>query len=146
MAQYLTFDEYTDVYGCTTITNAAVFDDLEFGAEALIDYYTFNRLRNETEYPERLQRLVIHLIHLAYQQAAALSLGATDGTSDSTATGPYITSQSNDGVSVSYSNMNSADLYSACSAEAAKSVRRYLSAVMNSAGQKLLYRGLYEGE
>lgn len=138
---YLSYEEYT-AYGGTL--DATTFADLDFEAEALVNYYTFNRLKKYKVIPEEVKRLVKYLIDLAMKKAESLSLGA--GGADETNVGAYITNQSNDGVSVSYSGMSSVDLYKMCGKEAEAAVRMYLEATMNEAGQKLLYRGLYPGE
>ena len=44
---YLTFAEYTAMGGTLSQTT---FDDLEFEAEALVNWYTFNRLKNDETY------------------------------------------------------------------------------------------------
>ena len=64
---YLTYEEYQAMGG--TIEDAAEFDDLEFGAEALINYYTFNRLKNDTNIPTEVKRLTKYLIDLAKKKA-----------------------------------------------------------------------------
>ena len=139
---YLTYAEYQAQGG--TITDVATFNDLEFGAEALINYYTFNRLKNNTEIPIEVKRLTKYLIDLAQKKADALSLG--DSADENTTVGTYITEQSNDGVSTKYSGMASADLYKLCNEEADGAIKQYLYGVMNELGRKLLYRGLYPGE
>lgn len=138
---YLSYEEYT-AYGGTL--DATAFADFDFEAEALVNYYTFNRLKGDTTIPVEVKRLVKYLIDLAVKKGESLSLGASG--SDATNYGAYITNQSNDGVSVSYSGMGSADLYKLCGKEAEDAIKTYLDAVMNEAGRKLLYRGLYPGE
>lgn len=139
---YLTYDEYTE-YGGTL--DETTFDNLEFGAESLINYYTFSRLKNDTVLPTEVKRLTKYLIDLATKKLASLSLGSGDEYNSPIA-GTYITAQSNDGVSVSYNAMGSSDLYKLCGSEAKEAIFMQLDGVMNELGRKLLYRGLYPGE
>lgn len=135
---YLTYTEYQTMGG--TLTEGA-FNEYEFRAESIINYRTFNRLKNETEIPIEVKRLVKQIIDLITQKASSMSLGKGGMSSNI-----YITSQSNDGVSTSYSGMSSIDLFTLCDSEIQQAVSMYLSEVTNSLGQKLLYRGLYKGE
>ena len=73
-----------------------------------------------------------------------MSLGdVEDGSSTSTGA---ISSQSNDGVSVSYNVLSASEAYKLCEDEVGNTVKRYLNDVTNELGRKLLYRGLYPGE
>jgi hypothetical protein len=136
---YLTFEDYTNFGGKL---NETTFNDLEFGAETVIDYYTFNRLKRETQYPEELKRCVFALIKIAKLQEDALSLGQTeDGTSTSS-----ITSQSNDGVSISYNAMSASEAYQMTDKQVEKTIKMYLGGVVNTLGHRLLYRGVYPDE
>lgn len=139
---YLTFDEYQETGGTLSATT---FNNFEFEAEALINYRTFNRLKNVESVPDEVKRLTRYLIDLAQKKADSLSLGNAGDTTTSNA-GSYIKSQSNDGVSITYGGMSSTDLYKVCSAEANQAIDRYLSGVTDVLGRKLLYRGLYPGE
>ena len=134
---YLTYAEYQSMGGTLTEN---IFIDYEFRAEFLINYRTFNRLVKDTAFPMQVKRLVKYIIDLVDKQSSAMSLGK-NGTSDA-----YVTTQSNDGVSTSYSGMASTDLFALCDKDIQKSIDRYLQGVSNSAGRNLLYRGLYEGE
>lgn len=135
---YLTYAEYQSMGGTLTEN---IFNDYEFRAECLINYRTFNRLENEKSFPVQVKRLVKYIIDLVDKQSSAMSLGNNDKSSNA-----YITSQSNDGVSISYSGMASTDLFTLCDKDIQKSINMYLQGVSNSAGRNLLYRGLYEGE
>ena len=135
---YLTYAEYQSMGGTLTEN---IFIDYEFRAEFLINSRTFNRLVKDTSFPMQVKRLVKYIIDLVDKQSSAMSLGNNDKSSNA-----YITSQSNDGVSVSYSGMASTDLFTLCDNDIQKSIDRYLQGVSNSAGRNLLYRGLYEGE
>lgn len=136
---YLTYTEYLS-YGGTL--EVAAFNNFEYQAEVAVDYVTFNRLHDQKAYPERVKRLVYHLIGLLVEKQETLTLGATeDG-----ANGAHITSQSNDGVSISYNGMSTTDLHQLCEKELKTVISVYLAGVKNEAGQLVLYRGLYRNE
>lgn len=135
---YLTYEEYLRMGG--TIPEID-FEKFEFQAEAEINYATFSRLKNDEVIPVEVKRLVHYLIHLMEKKAAAFSLGKNQ--SSDTA---YITSQSNDGVSVSYNGLEPSDLITLCKTDSLNAIRSYLDGVTNSVGHKLLYRGVYPGE
>ena len=138
---YLTYLEYADMGG--TLPESQ-YTDLEFEAEAMIDYVTFNRLRNDTVIPDSVKRLVKYLVGLAQKKLESITLG--EGEVALSSNGAAIKSQSNDGVSISYNGMNAIDVYDSCREEADKAIRHYLYGVTNEAGKYLLYRGLYCGE
>lgn len=135
---YLTFDDYRNMGG--TLDEAS-FKKYEFQAEAQINHATFGRLKGETSIPDEVRHLTLYLVELMEKKAAAFSLGRGN---DSAPT--YITSQSNDGVSVSYNGLAPSDLIELCKADVLNAIRSYLEGVTNAAGRKLLYRGLYPGE
>lgn len=139
---YLTYDEYLTFGG--TIDEAA-FDNLEFEARTIIDWWTYNRLQNEEEYPEAVKRCMYKLITLIFtrQQAQLLNSG-NDAVSNNTGVG--IVQQSNDGVSTTYNIMSAGEIISQSGEDVKSTIRMYLSNVRNSLGQKVLYRGLYPGE
>lgn len=137
---YLTYAEYTVMGG--TLEEAA-FNDFEMEAETIVDWYTFNRLRNDTEYPDRLKQCVYQLIKLAQDKQTVLQPGASES---SDAEGGAIASRSNDGVSISYNVMNASELFKTLGEESEAVVQRYLNGVMNQLGRKVLYRGIYAGE
>ena len=85
---YLTYDEYLQ-YGGTL--EEAAFNRLSYKASRKIDRRTFNRLHNDTEIGEPVKRLMFELIGVI-------------GNNDSTAEGytPLISSEGNDGYSISY--------------------------------------------
>ena len=151
---YLTYSEYVDMGGTL---DEATFNDYEFESECIVDWYTFNRLHDETEYPERLKRCMYALIRLAKLKADAMLLGnqtttTTEGGVVSTTTiSAAITSQSNDGVSTSYNTIQASRVYELLlpykrGGEVWSTVELYLQGVMNSLGKRLLYRGIYEDE
>lgn len=141
---YLTYDEYLAFGGASTLGETA-FNDLEFEARTIVDWWTYNRLQNEEEYPEAVKRCMYKLITLIFtrQQAQLLNSG-NDTVSDSTGVG--IVQQSNDGVSTTYNIMSAGEIISQSEEDIKSTIRMYLSNVRNSLGRKVLYRGLYPGE
>lgn len=146
MVTYLTFAEYTEMGG--TITDEALFTSLSYDAQALVDWVTFNRLWKEKwrteEIMERVKIVMYQLIRLLATKEGVISpdVASTGGIN----TSAQVTSQSNDGVSTEYAVLNAEGLYDKTKQEANECVVRYLSGLMNSAGQKILYRGLYPDE
>ena len=156
MAQYLTYAEYQDYGGSLDETT---FDDFEFEAETIINWYTFNRLSKDTEFPEAVKRCMMRLITLAKIKADAMALGSqlitkrdAEGHIVTTIeTTSAIASQSNDGVSISYNTVSATEAFRALTMnekgnEIESLVQRYLQGVTDSLGRKVLYRGLYKNE
>jgi hypothetical protein len=135
---YLTYDEYLSMGGTLDEVN---FTRFEFQAEAEINYVTFSRLRGDKTFPEEVKRLTHYLVELMEKKASAFSLGKGNDASNA-----YITSQSNDGVSISYNGLSPKDLIELCKTDFLTAIRSYLDGVTNEAGRKLLYRGVYPGE
>lgn len=138
---YLLYDEYKSMGGKLDET---LFNELEFLAEAKVDWYTFNRLQNETELPERLKRCMYALVNLIYKVQQASMLG-DDGSGDSSINAA-VASQSNDGVSISYNVVSAQQAVELSEKEIQDIIEQGLQGVMNSLGRKVLYRGLYPGE
>jgi len=138
---YLTYENYTTLGGTLDETT---FNDFEFEAESLVNYYTFNRLVNDTEYPEALTRLMYRLIQLFMNKA--LTMGNTVTDSEGNTISASVTSQSNDGVSISYNVLSASEIATSTDSEAKKLIEQYLQGITNSLGYKLLYRGLYPYE
>lgn len=138
---YLTYAEYQNMGGTLDETT---FNDLEFEARCKIDWWTFNRLKNEASYPEEVQRCMYKLIQLIQQQQQASVLSGDDSGSSMGTAG--IASMSNDGVSESYNVMSASEAAKLASSQMDSCIRQYLGDVKNSLGRKVLYRGLYPGE
>ena len=138
---YLSYVEYLSYGGSL---DEPTFNMYEFEASAIINYYTFNRLVKDTKIDSRVKMLDYILINSIEKRYNALSLGsiATSDGSSSVA----ITSQSNDGVSVSYNGMSADVLIDYTDDDNKEKVFRYLDGVTNELGRKVLYRGLYPGE
>ena len=139
---YLTYDEYLAFGG--TVEETA-FDNLEFEARTVIDWWTYNRLQNDEEYPEAVKRCMFKLINLiiAKQQAQLLK---DNGTVNTDVTESGIIQQSNDGVSTTYNIMSASEIIAQSGEDVKSTIRMYLQNVRNSLGRKVLYRGLYPGE
>lgn len=137
---YLTYLEYQDMGGTLDETT---FNDFEFQARAQIDWYTFNRLQKETDLPEAVKRCMYHLIDLLFLAASAT---ATPEMSPSNGVAAGVASQSNDGVSISYNVLSASEALKTAKEEIQSTIDMYLQGVMNSLGQKILYRGVYPNE
>ena len=146
MVEYLTFSEYTEMGG--TITDEALFNSLAFDAQAYIDWFTFNRLWKEEwqteEIMERVKICMFQLIKLVQAKANLVTpdVASTGGINANA----QVKSQSNDGVSTDYSVFSAEMLYEKAKQEIDDCIKRYLNGLMNSAGRKILYRGLYPNE
>lgn len=135
---YLSYTEYVEMGG--TLDTAA-FALLSIEAESLINYVTFDRLVNDETVPDRVKQAMFALIDLADKKQQAMVLGKSNDSA-----GANITSQSNDGVSVTYSAMSASTMFATCKSEMQSVAKLYLSGVKNQAGRLVLYRGLYPDE
>ena len=141
---YLTYVEYQEMGG--TLDETA-FNDLEFEAESYIDWYTFNRLWGQTEYPSRLKRCMYHIIRLIELKMKLMGQPTiTEQQQSVDGTGQMIESMSNDGVSISYNIISAHDALELTKREVDKTIEQQLAGVTNSLGRKLLYRGIYPNE
>lgn len=152
---YLSYAEYQAMGG--TLDETA-FNDFEFESECIINWYTFDRLKKETEWPEEVQRCMFALIKLAKLKADSMILGSQTTTVDdgqghtvTTTVNSAIASQSNDGVSISYNTVSASQIFEKLSpkvkgGEIENLVQMYLQGVVNSLGHKVLYRGIYPDE
>ena len=136
---YLTYEEYLNMGG--TLDEAA-FDNYLMDAEMLIDWYTFNRLENETVIPEKVKKCAYKLISLEDMKSKAFVLGReVNGEGNAS-----VASQSNDGVSISYNTISASQAFDLLKSESENIIKQYLNGVVNSLGRKLLYRGIYPDE
>ena len=140
---YLTFEEFEDMGG--TLEETA-FNDLEFEAETYIDWYTFDRLKNEEEIPDRVKKCMYHIIKLLNDQMNLFNNGSDSSNTSSTDSNKQIAAQSNDGVSTSYNTLSAKDAADTIKDELKTTVQMYLNGVKNSLGHKVLYRGIYPNE
>lgn len=137
---YLTFAEY-EAYGGTLEETA--FNQLEFEASAVIDWWTFNRLQRDTTFPEAVKRCVYRLISLINDKQTAMIVD-TSGSSGTVQAG--LTHESNDGVSASYNTLSAKEAVDAVQDDIETTIKMCLSGVRNSLGHKVLYRGVYPDE
>ncbi len=142
---YLTYHEYMN-YGGTELEEPQ-FEEQYYKAAGIVDRYTFGRFRNDTKFPEELKRLVFRLIKTNIVSDSLIGMNAIEGTIGGNGT---VSSESNDGVSVSYNNMSAKELYELIGNikgdGVANYVQMYLTGVRNQKGQLVLFRGLYEDE
>ena len=139
---YLTYSEYQAYGGALDETT---FNDLEFEASTMVDWYTFNRLKGITNPPDELKRCMYKLIQLIQAR------GAVDGTqnpssSNAGASMAGVASQSNDGVSISYNILGAQAIVENTKAQSQQIINQYLANVKDSLGRKVLYRGIYPDE
>lgn len=139
---YLTFDEYTQMGGAEL--EEAAFEQLEFEARSQIDWYTFGRLKNETEYPEAVKRCMFKLIELLDKQKKVMLVDALD--EDGNVVAGLMAHQSNDGVSATYNVITGNMAVRVIQNQLNSAIQMYLQDVRNSLGRKVLYRGIYPGE
>jgi len=132
---YLTYAEYQNMGG--TLTQTA-FNNVLIDAEALIDWYTFNRLVTVTPVDLKVKQCAMKLIDLvvARQNNLVSSVNATSP----------ITMEQNDGVTVQYATFTASELLNTSDKEISKIVKHYLNTVKGKNNKPVLYRGLYEDE
>lgn len=141
---YLTYEQYTNMGGTLS---EAVFLDCEMEAEMLVNWYTFDRLKNDTEFSEDVAKCMYMLIkYVALQSGLDGTGGSDDGSGSSSSSGGTVASYSNDGVSVSYNVLSAQELMDNSKSKIANIIKMGLQGVVNSLGRKVLYRGLYPGE
>lgn len=138
---YLTYDEYI-VMGGATIEQTA-FENLEFEARSVIDWWTFNRLQKETTYPEALSRCMFKLISLLQDKQRATAI---DPETNTVGMRPGVASESNDGVSTTYNTLSAKEAVDTIQKEIDSTIHTYLAGIRNSLGHNLLYRGIYPNE
>lgn len=140
---YLTYNEYQELGGAL---DEAAFNDIEYEAEVYIDWYTFNRLWKQTEYPPQLKRCMYRLIRLLERQMSLMGQPTNSSQQQGTAGTSQIASMSNDGVSISYNIVSAHDALEMTKKEVDRTINQQLAGVTNNLGRKLLYRGIYPNE
>lgn len=139
---YLEFSEYQSMGG--TLDNTT-FNTMEYKAGTIVNLYTYNRLRGETYISDNVKYCVFDLIKLI--QAKESTLPDFDENGNIISKGGIISSQSNDGVSVSYSapsSLSASELASSFKTEVKNLISTYLNDEKNSKGEHLLYKGVYQ--
>lgn len=139
---YLTYEEYVSMGG-TEIES--MFNRYEFEAESLVNWYTFDRLLNETEYSDKVKMCMYRLIELIAEKYNTLNASDPNANTSNPITG-QIMSQSNDGVETTYAILSSYNLLTFCKKEIEDVINYNLRGALNSLGRNLLYRGYYPGE
>ena len=140
---YLTYAQYQTLGGTLS---EAVFSDCEMEAEALVNWYTFNRLKDVTPVSEDVQKCVYMLIKYIALQSGIDGSGTVGSDGTISTTGAGIASESNDGVSRHYNVLSAQELMDNAKAKIDSIIKMALSSVVDSLGRKVLYRGLYKGE
>lgn len=140
---YLTYEEYINLGG---ELEQSTFSQLEFEARTYVDWYTFDRLKNEKTLPDAVKPLMVYLINLIIEKHKALNLSANGTANTSTNPNKEIISQSNDGVSTTYNIQSAGEIIKSSKSEVDNAINLYLYGIENSLGRKLLYRGIYPGE
>lgn len=140
---YLTYEDYFDMGG--TLEDEAAFEELEFEARSIIDWWTFNRLQKDETYPEAVKRCMFKLIKLIQEKEIAMS-PVTKDSSDSSIVTAGIVRESNDNVLAEYNTLTARQAMDMSRSEIKTIVSRYLQGVRNSLGHKVLYRGVYPDE
>lgn len=140
---YLTYEQYSEMGGTLSELD---FNFLEYEAEGYINWYTFDRLKGQDDVPQEVIDCMFYLIRLIQTRLGALGIGSVDTTSDGDYGSAVLSSQSNDGVSVSYNSLAAHDAIKSLNDEIKDTIQRRLRGVVNNLGRKLLYRGLYPNE
>ena len=142
---YLDFETYQNMGGELVETT---FNEYEFAAETVVDWYTFNRLKTGTigaEVEPRLQRLMFALIKMIAVKMNTIANNFVDA--DGNVVTGAVTQQANDGVSISFNSLSATNILEATKDSAlGELVHKYLAGYKNSLGRSLTYRGLYPGE
>jgi hypothetical protein len=140
---YLTYDEYMTMGG--NALEETAFQQLEFEARTVIDWWTFNRLQKEETYPEAVKRCMFRLVSLIRDKQASMIVNVSTNAEISNVQAG-IASESNDGVSTSYNTLSAKDAVDAIQDAIKDTITMYLTGVKNSLGHRLLYRGVYPNE
>lgn len=141
MMMYLTYQEYQDYGG--TLTEAA-FNANILEAEEYIDYETFNRLKDDTEFSEDVKRCCFKLVNMLERYNNYIDI-ATDVSQ------PFLSGASNDGVSANYGgylgSTSPSDMKTVennLQKSISRIIHRMLYGEKNQKGEILLYRGVYK--
>lgn len=137
---YITYEEYKEFGGTL---DESTFNSLYYDAQIKIDYYTFNKLKNDNIFSVKIKLCIIKVISLLHTYNEYEKV-VTDLNK------PVISSQSNDGVSVSYGgylgNTSPQDINNISKKldkDIKNTIRQYLDGEVNQKGEVLLYRGVY---
>lgn len=120
---YLSYDNYAVMGGSLS---EAAYPRYEKKAEKIIDYYTCNRFVDQDPLPDEVQYLMYELISVL---------------ADTEAKGTVISSESNDGTSVTYVHKSDNDIGSAYWTL----IKTYLADIVVD-GVPVLYKGVYHAK
>ena len=138
---YLSYSEYQNMGGTLDFTT---FDNYAYKAGTIINLYTYNRLKGETQIPESVKRCEFDLIQLIQVKESLMpQINSNTGVVGNIGT---VASQSNDGVSVSYSTpimLTAGEIANSYKDEVKNLISAYLNDEVNSKGEHLLYKGVY---
>lgn len=134
--KYLTYEDYQSLGG---ELEESEFNSLEFKAETKVNWYTFNRLENDTTFDDKVPLCVFEIIKLLNQNELALKGLNADGSIS-------ILRQSNDGVTTDYNNLSPSEFTERVDKMIEDTIHQYLQKVRNEAGRIVLYRGIYPNE
>lgn len=138
ISMYLDYSAYQNLGG--TLDETA-FNRLERKAEQEIKYRTFKRIEKLCCIPTEVKDCVFELIELFHQvEKVKLSSVSNDVSNTS------ISSQSNDGVSISYNVVSANNIVSNLNANVHDAINKYLCNVKDFKGNPILYRGKYSYE
>ena len=134
--RYLTYEDYKALNGTL---EEEQFNPLEFKAEIMVDWYTFNRLAKDTTFDNKVPLCVKEIIDIFQRLENAKQGLNADGSVS-------IVKQSNDGVSTDYNALSPSETIDKAKKEIEETIKTYLYKVKNEAGKIILYRGIYEDE
>lgn len=124
---YLTYEEYQHFGGRL---DEPAFNRFEMQAESKINHYTENRLIGDDVIPNGVKSAMIELIDLFDKKNQY-----------SNPSGGIVSSESNDGVSVSYANQTASEFLGSFDNAVSGIIKENLMYEKNQSGVPLLYRG-----
>lgn len=124
---YLTYEEYQQFGG---ELEESLFNRFEKQAESKVNYYTENRLVNDDVLPDGLNVAMMDLVELFDRKSQY-----------SNPDGGIVSSESNDGVSVSYTSQTANDFLDSFDSTVSNIIKETLLHAKNQACVPLLYRG-----
>lgn len=141
---YIDYDYYLSKNG--TIEDKTTFDKLNQRTEYLVDYLTFNRIKQFSEVPEKIKDCIVYIINECSDVIDQNTIQGFSGFGG----GKMPASISNDGVSISYGSGGSSsggngqgnDLNSIIAASIMHTAQLAFTGVYDINGRNILYRGV----
>lgn len=128
---YITYDEYLSMGG--VIEDTTIFNRAVRRASAELDYRTMGRLRSVTDIDDDIKQCLTEMIDVC--AAGYIQYGAPDGVR-------AVSSESNDGVSISYATASINDWFATVyPGRVAEIMSVYLADKCDEYGVPLLYKG-----